>query len=126
MSEENKPPLVEELLESKSPPEPEVKNLDYKMSFEHAAVRAHKMEAVLAAHNIKVNLSEISSEGLSVVDGSVVGDVAYAAAAPQEAPLPKSNAPQAITFEQVKNMSPEEINLNWEEISKVLEQQKVS
>ena len=99
----------------------EVVNLDYKASWESAAMRAHKLEAVLKAHNIAVDLKNISSEGLTISDGVVYGDVEYKAVEVKAPTMPQPTATSAITMDQIDSMSADEINANWDEIAKVLE-----
>ena len=101
--------------------QPEVTNIDFKASFESAAFRAHKLAAILKAHNIDVNLSEISSEGLTVSDGVVYGEVAYSAPAPKSSTPPDPSVKAPISMAQLDSMTSDEINANWDEVVKVLE-----
>ena len=105
-------------------PEPEVSNLDFKASFEAAAVRAYKLEAILKAHNINPNLVDISSEGLKVVDGMVYGEVDYKAPQPKVPPTADPSVSQPITESMLDTMSSQEMIANWDEIVKVLEASK--
>ena len=84
-------------------------------------MRAHKLEAVLKAHNIAVDLKNISSEGLTISDGVVYGDVEYKAVEVKAPTTPQPTATSAITMDQIDSMSADEINANWDEIAKVLE-----
>lgn len=113
-------PEVVPVVESK----PEVTNIDYKASFESAAFRAHKLEAILKAHNISVDLQNIPSENLTVSDGMVYGEVEYSAPTPKVSSPPDPNVSQPISMAQLDSMSSDEINANWDEVVKVLEASK--
>lgn len=68
---------------------------------------------------------------LSVEDGVVKGHVSWTPPKPKSATTvansePANSASNVLTVDKISNMSPQEVNENWEEVKKVLKQQPVN
>lgn len=78
---------------------------------------------ILEAHGISAQVLDSNMTSMKVEGGRVVGDYQYEAPKIQ-APPPKGPTggvnDSALTIDQVKTMSTEEINSRWDEVSTVL------
>lgn len=80
---------------------------------------------VVNHHNIKADGSVVNSENLQIVDGKVVGSVVYS---PTALPRKRSNPSTSpdggqgsgLTLNDVKSMTPAQINKRWDEVKTVL------
>ena len=86
--------------------------------------RLHAAQAILNKHNIKVDLPNIKTEGLTVDDdGNVTGEYAYEPSNKPPDPPPRGQESDTpLTLSDVKSMKPEEINARWEEVQHVMKQ----
>ena len=88
-------------------------------------IREHHAQAVvLGAHNIDFDPASESLDHLKINNGGVSGEqftYRLPVAGPYE-PQKIFNAPTSLTMEDVKAMSSAQINDNWDEVTKVLNQ----
>ncbi len=104
-------------------PVPVVPEAPVPVSMEQMQKDAYVMQNILKAHNINFDLEAFDQSKLTVKDGIVVGDVGYKPLV-DPVSLPIFAPPQlAMTMEQVAQMTPEQINDNWEMVSSALESQ---
>lgn len=87
---------------------------------------ANAYKKILQAHNISIDSVNDSSLNQSIDDGKVTSDFQYQAPKVHVAPRkaqdasPPSGRGLSMTRQDVENMSPEDINKNWDAISKQL------
>ena len=112
---------------------------DAKNAGNTSALRNHAMAAVLKAHNIGFDIDKADLSALTVgEDGGVTGEFAYTPPAAQQQQQTQQPAQQqqqsteqqqqqqqtqGLTLEDVKAMSEDQINSQWDEVQKVLESQ---
>lgn len=89
----------------------------YRTARNDALKQAHALGAVVKAHNIAFDLEKADTSGLKVENGKIEGEFAYT---PAEKPAPDTTKPAdqgtGISMADVKNMTPEQINENWEQV----------
>lgn len=92
----------------------------YRTARNEALRRAHAQAAVLEAHKIKHEPTTEALDALTIEDGKVKGTYDYSPPDPVRQDLPQSPANQGMNMSDIKNMTADQINENWDEVSKVL------
>ena len=91
----------------------------------NAALKAeHAQAAVLKAHNIGFDTAKADTSKLEIKDGIAHGEFDYSPPKPsgngRAAKDPPGETPGALTFEDLKGMTAEQMTERWEEVEKVL------
>ena len=83
----------------------------------------HALSTVFKAHNIEFDVDKADLGGLVIADGAVAGEFEYTAPAAKKPDVTKQAPDEGkpLTLDVVKGMTPQQINANWKEVSKVLE-----
>ena len=87
--------------------------------------RNHVLQHILKAHNIKTDVDKVDISKLSIKDNKVEGEVEYTPPNPvsrQEPNVNTNNMGTTITLQSIKDMTADEINNNWDEVSKLLQE----
>ena len=92
----------------------------YRTARNDALKKAHAQAAVLKAHNIVHDFDAKALEALTIEDGKASGIYEYAPPATIRQDLPVPETKSGITRADIRNMSIDQINDNWAEISKVM------
>lgn len=94
----------------------------HRVSKNEALKKLKIMETVLSAHQIDFNVNEASLDGLGIDNGAVIGEYEYTPPKPKRAEPVKiaADGPPALTLDDVKRMSPDDINKNWDTVQTLL------
>ena len=95
----------------------------YRTERNTALRRAHAQGQVLAAHKIDHTIDDKDLESLEIESGQVKGVYEYTAPAPAKVEPPQPSQSGQLTIADIRNMSVDEINRDWENVSKVIETQ---
>ena len=96
----------------------------YRVTRNDALKKLFVAQKVLKAHNITFDLEDADTGGLLIENGVVNGEFDYQPPKPERAePKPlETEAKAGMTIDDIKEMTPDQINKNWEEVSKILEE----
>ena len=86
----------------------------YRTQRNDALKQAHALGAVVKAHNINFDLAKADLESLKVENGRIEGEFAYTPAENPKSDPPKPSDKSEMSMADVKNMSPDQINENWD------------
>ena len=93
-----------------------------------ALKEAHALKHVLKSHNINFDTDLADLGDLKIEHGAVRGEFKYelpkGTGKPVDSPLPDTKGASKLTMDDVRTMSPDKINENWEEVSKLLKETK--
>ena len=96
----------------------------YRVGRNTSLKREYALQEVLKAHNIPFDIDSADMGGLTIANGSVNGEFNYKPpnVARQSAPVaPTANTDTTIlTMDALKQMSADDINARWAEVSKLL------
>ena len=99
----------------------------YRVGRNEALRKGHALSKVVKAHNIEFDVATADLASLAIEDGAVKGEFDYSppgtsgnSGSNRQAPGTSQPGSNAMTREDISNMSAEDINANWEEVSKVL------
>lgn len=97
----------------------------YRTGRNDALRKAHAYGTIIKAHNIDVtSVSDTALQALPIENGKVDGVFAYSPPEVQVSTKRDPNAvqkdSQGLTMDDVKKMSPQDINANWKEVSGLL------
>ena len=86
--------------------------------------REHAVGTVLKAHNISFDVGQADLGSLSINNGKVEGEFDYTPtkAENRQAPEEVSTKEEKLTLDTVRAWSPDKINAEWEQVSKLLEE----
>ena len=94
----------------------------YRVARNQALRREHALSTVLRSHNIAFDVGAADLGALSISNGSVSGEFSYSPpkAEKVDPPPPSGDAPSELKLDDLSNMTPEQINARWEDVSAVL------
>ena len=100
----------------------------YRVGRNTSLKREYALQEVLKAHNIPFDIDSADVGGLTIANGTVNGEFSYKppTIARQSAPVaPTANTDGTVlTLDALKQMSAEDINARWAEVSTLLKQNK--
>ena len=94
------------------------------MGRNEALRKSHALSTVLSKHNISFDVSKADMGGLKIENGQVSGEFSYTPPDPSRGkppPVGDDAKSKPITMESIKQMTPDQINAQWKEVSAVLE-----
>lgn len=83
----------------------------------------HARGKIMDAHNIAHEFDSDQLAALKIEEGKVIGDYPYQAITKPSEPAPQPSAPRRMTINDVKNMTAEQIEENWDLVSEVMKSQ---